>query len=99
MLRRPPRSTLFPYTTLFRSINNPGIGKLNQEEIAILDQIFAKYGSCSPSELRNITHKFPEYVETNSSKKINYQQIMHGVGIPQKEIEQLLKSYSEAIDI
>src|SRR2546429_1196418 len=25
MIRRPPRSTLFPYTTLFRS-NRPGIG-------------------------------------------------------------------------
>src|SRR5256885_5938521 len=24
MIRRPPRSTLFPYTTLFRSINYPG---------------------------------------------------------------------------
>src|SRR5258708_15615129 len=24
MIRRPPRSTLFPYTTLFRSENNPG---------------------------------------------------------------------------
>src|SRR5258708_24932516 len=24
MIRRPPRSTLFPYTTLFRSINNLG---------------------------------------------------------------------------
>src|SRR3712207_8417380 len=23
MIRRPPRSTLFPYTTLFRSLNNP----------------------------------------------------------------------------
>src|SRR5699024_12203429 len=23
MLRRPPKSTLFPYTTLFRSISNP----------------------------------------------------------------------------
>ena len=23
MIRRPPRSTLFPYTTLFRSGNNP----------------------------------------------------------------------------
>src|ERR1035437_7389817 len=25
MIRRPPRSTLFPYTTLFRSSNTPGI--------------------------------------------------------------------------
>src|SRR5258708_18532737 len=24
MIRRPPRSTLFPYTTLFRSIKTPG---------------------------------------------------------------------------
>src|SRR3712207_7461885 len=24
MIRRPPRSTLFPYTTLFRSLNHPG---------------------------------------------------------------------------
>src|SRR2546422_4794358 len=26
MIRRPPRSTLFPYTTLFRSHPNPGRG-------------------------------------------------------------------------
>src|SRR5258705_7035696 len=26
MIRRPPRSTLFPYTTLFRSVRQHGIG-------------------------------------------------------------------------
>src|SRR2546422_2169365 len=26
MIRRPPRSTLFPYTTLFRSRGEPGLG-------------------------------------------------------------------------
>src|SRR2546422_8116192 len=25
MIRRPPRSTLFPYTTLFRSLEDPGL--------------------------------------------------------------------------
>src|SRR5258706_9346667 len=25
MIRRPPRSTLFPYTTLFRSLSTPGM--------------------------------------------------------------------------
>src|SRR3989442_4840509 len=25
MIRRPPRSTLFPYTTLFRSLNGPAV--------------------------------------------------------------------------
>src|SRR2546425_6838826 len=28
MIRRPPRSTLFPYTTLFRSQSRPGGGRL-----------------------------------------------------------------------
>src|SRR5260370_21457919 len=27
MIRRPPRSTLFPYTTLFRSVAQRGIGR------------------------------------------------------------------------
>src|SRR5437763_7993898 len=27
MIRRPPRSTLFPYTTLFRSVRAPGQGR------------------------------------------------------------------------
>src|SRR2546426_3622190 len=34
MIRRPPRSTLFPYTTLFRSLHNCGgasIGTLGEE--------------------------------------------------------------------
>src|SRR3712207_8709287 len=27
MIRRPPRSTLFPYTTLFRSFSSPGLSR------------------------------------------------------------------------
>src|SRR3712207_7553197 len=27
MIRRPPRSTLFPYTTLFRSLRRDGLGR------------------------------------------------------------------------
>src|SRR3712207_7279535 len=30
MMRRPPRSTLFPYTTLFRSVNQDGTRNCNQ---------------------------------------------------------------------
>src|SRR3712207_5080616 len=32
MIRRPPRSTLFPYTTLFRSLKNDGIIAINLAE-------------------------------------------------------------------
>src|SRR5256885_12833659 len=39
MIRRPPRSTLFPYTTLFRSVKCGGYGRLRLEQIeAGLDQ-------------------------------------------------------------
>src|SRR5256886_13046675 len=34
MIRRPPRSTLFPYTTLFRSPNEPGLGSF---QVTLLD--------------------------------------------------------------
>src|SRR3712207_8341077 len=36
MIRRPPRSTLFPYTTLFRSYR-PGVGLELQEKPASID--------------------------------------------------------------
>src|SRR3712207_7197966 len=32
MIRRPPRSTLFPYTTLFRSIRRGGVGGRQQRQ-------------------------------------------------------------------
>src|SRR5436305_10277615 len=34
MLRRPPRSTLFPYTTLFRSFAGGGEGRILAEQAA-----------------------------------------------------------------
>src|SRR3712207_8159583 len=41
MIRRPPRSTLFPYTTLFRSIHRP-------DALAGLPQRRARAGISSP---------------------------------------------------
>src|SRR3712207_8228421 len=38
MIRRPPRSTLFPYTTLFRSeLQAPDVGPLGQQVDHLLD--------------------------------------------------------------
>src|SRR2546429_832314 len=37
MIRRPPRSTLFPYTTLFRSIQHiPGIAVGHEQPVEVL---------------------------------------------------------------
>src|SRR2546426_10532141 len=33
MIRRPPRSTLFPYTTLFRSHGGRGLGMLHEDAL------------------------------------------------------------------
>src|SRR2546426_8939918 len=35
MIRRPPRSTLFPYTTLFRSIAGGAIGEVRHLELVL----------------------------------------------------------------
>src|SRR5260370_29759210 len=52
MIRRPPRSTLFPYTTLFRSLRpagnldlrQPGVPQLVAERLAQpLDRLFALF--------------------------------------------------------
>src|SRR3712207_8539782 len=42
MIRRPPRSTLFPYTTLFRSDNRDETDCLSEEPLTISNPIFSK---------------------------------------------------------
>src|SRR5437763_13674860 len=42
MLRRPPRSPLFPYTTLFRSHSPTGLSAFLTEEVNTLDPITHK---------------------------------------------------------
>src|SRR2546430_9597836 len=44
MIRRPPRSTLFPYTTLFRSVGGEGA-----ERVAALDEEAAADGAAAPA--------------------------------------------------
>src|SRR2546421_5275539 len=45
MIRRPPRSTLFPYTTLFRSLC-PSSDLLEQRTIQLDGHHLAQQGSC-----------------------------------------------------
>src|SRR2546426_7817982 len=44
MIRRPPRSTLFPYTTLFRSLGHP-----RNRLVLDLEEASAKYAIIPPS--------------------------------------------------
>src|SRR2546430_12592311 len=43
MIRRPPRSTLFPYTTLFRSENAPRIAPLDDQDLAVFQSDAVAY--------------------------------------------------------
>src|SRR2546430_14267095 len=42
MIRRPPRSTLFPYTTLFRSLLAVGVGENPRETLSELAKLGAR---------------------------------------------------------
>src|SRR5260221_8016057 len=64
MIRRPPRSTLFPYTTLFRSRNmsvrTPGMAKSCLATLATLSSSFTiptlKYERVSSTTVRSEEH-------------------------------------------
>src|SRR5258708_16891249 len=42
MIRRPPRSTLFPYTTLFRSVASVIGAPFGLDDVAALDHLFTR---------------------------------------------------------
>src|SRR2546427_1430360 len=56
MIRRPPRSTLFPYTTLFRS--NPTLVVLTDRN-DLDDQLFGTFSSC-----KGLLRQAPEQAES-----------------------------------
>src|SRR5436853_7943164 len=66
MLRRPPRSTLFPYTTLFRSFAMPGgsFGDLHESVI--------NYGNNEKPEFYTCMHE-----ETSAAMACGYAKIEH----------------------
>src|SRR2546426_6837278 len=50
MIRRPPRSTLFPYTTLFRSFTSSGRRPVRRQALAILSRTCPIFSSRSMAE-------------------------------------------------
>src|SRR5256885_10614559 len=53
MIRRPPRSTLFPYTTLFRSKKGAGKLVLHYSSLDHLEQLLKKRSEEHTSELQS----------------------------------------------
>src|SRR5947207_3762707 len=67
MIRRPPRSTLFPYTTLFRSNMNAMLGPRKQQTRA--DRIFAHGMEDRKSTRLNSSHTVISYAVFCLKKK------------------------------
>src|SRR2546429_6769893 len=64
MIRRPPRSTLFPYTTLFRSFPGQGSYERNKSENAWRQKLLGlqrwprhRLGGCSPTRTGDRRHE------------------------------------------
>src|SRR5689334_24854211 len=65
MIRRPPRSTLFPYTTLFRSV---GFAPVRQDDVAALIDLMEGVEDIPGSALADgmpwgAWETFPEYLD------------------------------------
>src|SRR5438034_7915412 len=75
MIRRPPRSTLFPYTTLFRSIGSENLGGGFFELASLLDQWadllhpFVEQGRDRKSTRLNSSHTVISYAVFCLKKK------------------------------
>src|SRR2546425_3287936 len=85
MIRRPPRSTLFPYTTLFRSVNAPlkvalAKGRLLEPTRELFRRIGAPVGVGErseehTSELQSLAYLVCRLLLEKKKKKYRYKQL------------------------
>src|SRR3712207_9308737 len=56
MIRRPPRSTLFPYTTLFRSANRGGFRFMRPDDLAaeVIKHLLASVPQLDPERVDDL---------------------------------------------
>src|SRR5258708_20144785 len=80
MIRRPPRSTLFPYTTLFRSAEQPaplpGLPLL-PAEVLVVDGLQPDRSEEHTSELQSPDHLVCRLLLEKKKKNINIQPQTH----------------------
>src|SRR3712207_9408633 len=65
MIRRPPRSTLFPYTTLFRSTDDDGI-RIFIPDLAVMETYWIVLEIALPETIAQVGKATVQYVGTLS---------------------------------
>src|SRR2546430_11487048 len=88
MIRRPPRSTLFPYTTLFRSLTPPAVAPLTGNLDFSLTMISISHPSRSKNRVRRSTEN---QIADRKSTRLNssHSQISYAVFCLKKNNNQL----------
>src|SRR5258708_15618283 len=78
MIRRPPRSTLFPYTTLFRSIRSPAPLKYRDRAyFGMVDlRLFRATGARFTRQDLCAAMKYTEYLDRKSTRLNSSHQII-----------------------
>jgi uncharacterized phage-associated protein len=78
------------------SKKSPDHDELSQYELAVLDQIDQKYGHLSRWEVRDISHRLPEWKDPQgSSRPIDPADILRAVGKLEEEIERVAADAEE----
>src|SRR3712207_8326658 len=62
MIRRPPRSTLFPYTTLFRSQDRPGV-RVDDQVVGHHEQLATHVGRSAVVDQGSGQHRAVGHIE------------------------------------
>src|SRR2546430_9683746 len=80
MIRRPPRSTLFPYTTLFRSLEKIE-GMSEEEKLAVLSESASAVNSQMPPRENQRINISVDSVQDRKSTRLNssHSQISYAV--------------------
>src|SRR3712207_7494617 len=63
MIRRPPRSTLFPYTTLFRSVREqpPSLAPVAPGQLGVVEHVAAWRAEADAPPLHDRRHRDPDH--------------------------------------
>lgn len=63
-------------------IDDPGVSELSKAEIALIDEIFERYGKLNRWQLRDETHKLPEWKDPEGSAiPIRIEDILEATGL------------------
>ena len=71
-------------------LNDPGDEELCEDEIGIIQQVYAQYGQIDPFDLAETTHLFPEWENPKGSAiPISVEQVLKFLGKTEEEIEEI----------